>query len=421
MKYENSLSYAQRLDQEDDLRMYRDAFLCPRDQDGQRIIYFCGNSLGLQPRSTRAHVIEELDSWENRGIEGYFEGKRPWLSYHEELSALMSEVVGAKPEEVIVMNTLSVNLHLMLVSFYQPRGKRCKVMIESDVFPSHRYAIESQIKLHGLSPSDCIIDIHPRAGEICLREEDIIAQIEAHGDEVALVLLGNTNYYTGQYFDMKSISTAAHAVGSYVGFDCAHAAGNLPLDLHDSGCDFAVWCTYKYLNSGPGSPGGAFVHIRHQQNDQLPRLAGWWGHDESKRFDMRDAFDPMPGAAGWQLSCPTVLALAGVRASLRLIKEAGGIHQLRQKSIGLTGYLAYLLHTINDDRISIITPTDHTQRGAQLSISIAGVGKSVHQHLLQQGVITDWREPDVMRVAPASLYNTYEEVYRFYQLLADFL
>jgi len=258
------------------------------------------------------------------------------------------------------------------------------------------------------------------AGEICLREEDIIREIQAHGDELALVLLGNTNYYTGQYFDMKSISEAAHEAGSYVGFDCAHAAGNLPLELHDSGCDFAVWCTYKYLNSGPGSPGGAFVHERHRNNKELPRLAGWWGHNEAIRFEMRDAFDPMVGAAGWQLSCPTVLALAGVRAALQIHHDAG-ISSIREKSMKLTGYLAYLLRSIPSDRISIITPSDPKQRGAQLSVSIQGSGKSLHEALTAQDIITDWREPDVIRVAPAPLYNSYAEVYGFVETLASLL
>jgi len=416
MKYQNTLDFALQMDMDDPLRNLRDKFLMPKGHDGQPLIYFCGNSLGLQPMSTRLYVEEELLSWEKKGIEGYFDGPRPWVRYHEELSASMAKVVGAKPKEVIVMNTLSVNLHLMLVSFYQPKGRRCKVLIESDVFPSDRYALESQIELHGLSPEECIIEIHPREGEVCLREADILEKIHAEGEEIALVLLGNTNYYTGQYFDMKSISTAAHQVGSYVGFDCAHAAGNRPLELHDSGCDFAVWCNYKYLNSGPGSPGGAFVHERHSNNGHLPRLAGWWGHNEEIRFDMRDAFDPMVGAAGWQLSCPTVLALAGVRSSLDIFSEAG-IYEIRNKSIHLTGYLEYLIQSINSDRISVITPPDQEQRGAQLSIKIQGAGKSLYKSISDHGVIIDYREPNVIRVAPAPLYNKYEEVYRFVEIV----
>ena len=421
MKYENTLAFAQRLDSEDPLRELGAEFLRPQGADGSDLLYFCGNSLGLQPRRTRDYIDEELLSWEQRGIEGYFGGQRPWLSYHEELSKLMAKVVGAHPGEVIVMNTLSVNLHLMLVSFYQPSGRRCKVVVEADIFPSDRYAIESQIRLHGHKPEGCIIEISPRSDEICLREEDILSTIAEHGDEIALVLLGNTNYYTGQYFDMKAISQAAQAVGAYAGYDCAHGAGNLPLDLHHSGCDFAVWCNYKYLNSGPGSPGGAFVHERHRYNKDLPRLAGWWGHDEAIRFNMRDAFDPMMGAAGWQVSCPTVIALAAVRASLDIYEAAGGMAVIRRKSIQLTGYLEYLLSSLPSDRISIITPTEPEQRGAQLSISIQGAGKDMHDSITSLGVVADWREPGVIRLAPAPLYNTYAQVYQLVQVIASCL
>ena len=416
----DTLDYALNLDSKDSLSSFRTRFYIPKGKDGLPLIYFCGNSLGLQPQSAKAFIQEELDKWEHLGIEGYFERERPWLKYHEELSPLMADIVGAKPSEVIVMNTLTVNLHLMLVSFYQPTSERCKVIIEGDAFPSDKYAIQSQMRLHGISPDDHLIEILPRQGEICLREEDILTAIDEYGSEVALVLLGNTNYYTGQYFNMKAISSMAHRKGAYIGFDCAHGAGNLPLQLHDSGCDFAVWCNYKYLNSGPGSPGSYFVHERHGRRPELRRLEGWWGHKEEIRFDMRDAFDPMDGAAGWQLSCPTVLGLASVRASTQIFQEAQ-ISRLREKSIQLSAYLTDLICLLGGDKVDVITPRDPSSRGAQLSLVIRKDGKGVFEKLKAEGIVADWREPNVIRVAPAPLYNTFEEVYRFYNMLENSL
>ncbi|MEN0046075.1 MAG: kynureninase, partial [Bacteroidota bacterium] len=340
--YKNNLSFAQGMDEKDELRAYRSQFHLPIQKHGEPYIYLCGNSLGLQPKSTAAALQQELLDWQSLGVEGHFHAKNPWLPYHEFLTGAMARVVGAKPIEVVVMNTLTVNLHLMMVSFYQPKSKRNKILIEADAFPSDKYAVESQIKFHGLDPKECLIELKARVGEVCLREEDILQTIEEQGEEIALVLLGNTNYYTGQFFDMKSIASHAHAKGCKVGFDCAHGAGNVPLNLHDSGCDFAVWCNYKYLNAGPGSLGGVFVHERHAHNKDLPRFEGWWGHNKGTRFKMRDAFEPIPGVEAWQLSNPPILSMVAVWSSLKIFDEIG-INKLREKSIQLTGYLEFLV------------------------------------------------------------------------------
>ncbi|MEL7020603.1 MAG: kynureninase [Bacteroidota bacterium] len=414
--HKNSLAYAKEMDAADELRDYRSQFHFPSQKDGQPYVYLCGNSLGLQPKSLQENLQQELADWQNLGVEGHFHGKNPWVFYDELLTNSMAKIVGAKPIEVAVMNTLTVNLHLMMVSFYQPKGKRNKILIEADAFPSDKYAVESQIKFHGLDPDACIIEIAARPGEVCLREADILTKIEEEGEEIALVLIGNTNYYTGQYFNMKKITEHAHAKGCMVGFDCAHGAGNLPLNLHDSGCDFAVWCNYKYINSGPGSLGGVFVHERHAHNKDLPRFTGWWGQKMDTRFKMRDAFDPIPGVDGWQLSNPPILSLVAVWTSLEMFAEVG-MDRLRKKSISLTGYLEYLVKSLGDDIVNIVTPADPEQRGAQLSIQVKNADRTLFDQIMADGVIADWREPDVMRIAPAPMYNSYEDVYNFYTIL----
>lgn len=413
-----SLSYAKAQDQNDPLREYRNKFYIPKQENGDTHIYLCGNSLGLQPKSTQEHLQQELQDWKNLGVEGHFHAKNPWMPYHEFLTEAMANVVGAKPLEVVVMNTLTVNLHLMMVSFYQPKGKRVKIVIEADAFPSDKYAAESQLRFHGLKPEECLIELKARAGEVLLREEDIHQVIKDHGDEIALIMLGNTNYYTGQFFDMKKITEWGHAAGCKVGFDCAHGAGNVVLNLHDSGCDFAVWCNYKYLNAGPGSVGGVFVHERHSSNKDIPRFEGWWGHRQDTRFKMRDAFEPSPGVEAWQLSNPPILSMVAVWSSLKIFDEVG-IQNLRTKSVHLTSYLETCVNSLGNDVVNIITPSDPSQRGSQLSIQVKNADKSLFNYITDKGVIADWREPDVIRVAPTALYNSYEDVFRFYQVLKE--
>lgn len=415
--FQNTLAFAKEMDATDPLRKFRAQFHFPSQKNGQPYIYFCGNSLGLQPKSTQTALEQELSDWANYGVEGHFHAQNPWMPYHEFLTEAMARVVGAKPIEVVVMNTLTVNLHLMMVSFYQPTAKRYKILIEYDAFPSDKYAVESQIKFHGFDPADALLELKAREGEACIRMEDIETILEEQGEEIALVLLGNTNYYTGQFFDMKSITALGHAKGCRVGFDCAHGAGNVDLSLHETGADFAVWCNYKYLNSGPGSLGGCFVHERHANNKELPRFAGWWGHNKATRFGMRDGFDPIPGVESWQLSNPPILSMAAIWASLKIFDEAG-MTNLRKKSLKLTAYLEYLLDRIQNDRISIITPRNPEQRGAQLSIQVKNADKSLFEVLTQAGVIADWREPDVIRVAPVPLYNSFEDVYQFARFLS---
>lgn len=418
MQFENSKSFAKAMDREDPLKIYRSYFYVPKNKDGDDLIYLTGNSLGLQPKSTFDYINQELLDWEKYGVEGHFHAKNPWLPYHEFLTESMSEVVGAKPLEVVVMNTLSVNLHLMMVSFYRPTKERFKIMIESDAFPSDKYAVQSQLKFHGFDHEAGLIELHPRDGEVTLRHEDIMSSIEEHGSELALVMLGNTNYYTGQAFDMKAITKLAHDKGSQVGFDCAHGAGNIELNLHDSNADFAVWCSYKYLNSGPGSLGGVFVHERHSQNKDLPRFEGWWGHNKETRFGMRDDFDPIPGVEAWQLSNPPILSMAAIMSSLKIFAEAK-MSNLRKKSIKMTGYMEYLINEIEDEAINIITPSDVNQRGSQLSIQMKNADKKLFDWLTEKGVVADWREPDVIRVAPVALYNSYCDVFDFVQLIKE--
>jgi kynureninase len=414
----NSSKFAEEMDQNDPMRRFRSKFHLPIKKNGEPYVYLCGNSLGLQPRSTREAIEQELKDWENYGVEGHFHAKNPWMPYHEFLTNAMANLVGAKPVEVVVMNTLSVNLHLMMVSFYQPTKKRCKILIEFDAFPSDKYAVESQIKFHGFDPKECLIELKAREGEELIRMEDIEKVIEEQGAEIALIMIGNTNYYTGQFFDMKKITELGHAKGCKVGFDCAHGAGNVELNLHDSGADFAVWCSYKYINSGPGSLGGCFVHERHSNDNSLPKFAGWWGHNKDTRFGMRDGFDPILGVESWQLSNPPILSMAAILASLKIFEEAG-ISNLRKKAIQLTSYLEFLVDKINDDRVKIITPRDPKERGSQLSIQVKSADKSLFDKISEKGVIADWREPDVIRIAPVALYNSYMDVFRFAKILKD--
>ena len=418
--YENNLAYAQDQDKKDSLASYRDQFHIPKDDNGSDWLYFTGNSLGLQPKQTQAYIQQELDDWAKYGVEGHFEAKNPWMPYHEFLTETMAQVVGAKNSEVVVMNTLTTNLHMLMVSFYRPTAKKFKIVIESDAFPSDRYAVQSQLKFHGFDPEEGLVEWKPRKGEELLQIEDLEKIVEEHGDEIALLLIGGVNYYTGQFLDLKRIAQIGHAKECVVGIDLAHGAGNIEANLHDSGVDFAAWCTYKYLNSGPGSLAGLFVHERHQHNRDLPRFAGWWNHNKDTRFNMRQPFDVMPGAEGWQLSNPPILSMAAIRSSLDMFKEVG-MSALREKSERLTGYFEFLLDNLDSEQIKIITPRDPKRRGCQLSIQVKNADKSLHKKLTENNIITDWREPDVIRCAPVPLYNTYEDVYRMVAKLKDLL
>jgi kynureninase len=412
MQYANTQVYARDQDQKDPLRSFRSQFLFPR-HGGRQVLYFCGNSLGLQPKAVRASLIHELDQWARYGVEGHFEGDLPWMHYHKFLVDQSAGLVGAKPDEVVVMNTLTVNLHLMMVSFYRPTQTRYKIIMEAGAFPSDQYAMETQVRWHGLDPEKAIVEVAPRPGEDTLRTEDIIKLIQEHGPETALIMFGGVNYYTGQFYDLPAITRAGHKAGAYVGFDLAHTAGNLPLKLHDWSVDFAVWCSYKYLNSGPGGPSGVFVHEKHGDNPALNRFAGWWGHDELERFKMRKGFKPMHGAAGWQISNAQILACAAHKASLDMFAQAG-MEQLRRKSIGLTGYLEFILTEVNRIKqvVRVITPGDPQARGCQISMLADARGRELFDFLAAKGVICDWREPNVIRIAPVPMYNSYEDVWR---------
>lgn len=418
--YKNSLEFAQQCDREDPLAAFREQFHLPLDAAGNPQIYLCGNSLGLQPKQTKQFIDQELQDWAQLGVEGHTEARKPWLPYHEFLTPRMAAIVGAKEEEVVIMNGLTANLHLMMVSFYRPTKERYKVIIEKDAFPSDKYAVESQIRHHGFDPKEGLLLWSPRAGEELCRMEDLKALMKAQGDQVALIMIGNTNYYSGQCYPIKEITELGHAHGALVGFDLAHGAGNIQPNLHENGPDFAVWCTYKYLNSGPGSLGGCFVHQRHHTDTDLVRFAGWWGHNKTTRFNMRHDFDPIPTVESWQLSNPPILSMAAIRASLDLFAQAD-MDRLRTKSLKLTGYLEYLLDELNDPRINIITPRDPNARGCQLSLQVLNADRSLHQALMEAGVISDWREPDVIRVAPAPLYNSFEDVFRFVERLKALL
>lgn len=418
--FENTLSFAQQMDAQDPLRSFRDRFYFPSFHS-ETVRYFTGNSLGLQPKSVNTYIQEELSDWAKYGVEGHFLAKRPWFSYHENLTEKAARIVGALPVEVVVTHSLTTNLHLLMVSFYRPSGKRTKILCEAKAFPSDQYALESQVRFHGLDPHDHIVEISPRDGEHLIREEDIYSAIDRLGDELALIMIGGVNYYTGQLFDMAEITKKGHAVGAIVGFDLAHAAGNINLELHDWGVDFAAWCGYKYLNSSPGGVSGMFVHQRHADRPELPRFAGWWGHDKESRFLMEPGFHPMKGAEGWQLSNAPVLGMAAHLASLDIFDEAG-MENIGKKRDILTAFLEFVIDDIserNKERCTfeIITPRDKTKRGAQLSILAKGQGKALFDALSDQGVVADWREPNVIRVAPAPLYNSFEDCYWFGQLL----
>ncbi len=419
MKFENSLAFAQELDQQDPLASFRSRFHFPTFHN-ENPVYFTGNSLGLQPKTAATYIQEELNAWANYGVEGHFLAKRPWFSYHENLTNMAAKVVGALPIEVVITHSLTTNLHLLMVSFYRPSGKRVKILCEEKAFPSDQYALASQISFHGL-PAETLVEVGPRPGEHLIREEDILQKISELGDELALVMIGGVNYYSGQYFDLQKITAAGHAVGAVVGFDLAHAAGNVNLALHNWNVDFAAWCGYKYLNSSPGGVSGLFVHERHAHNKSLPRFAGWWGHNKEVRFQMEPGFDPIPGAEGWQLSNAPVLGMAAHLASLEIFEEAG-MERIAQKRDQMTAFLAFLIEDVsvrNEEKCSfeIITPTNPNQRGAQLSILAKGQGKQLFDRLTDLGVIADWREPNVIRIAPAPLYNSYQDCFRFAQYL----
>ncbi len=420
MNFENTLSFAKAQDEADQLHQFRSQFLFP-NHNGKDFIYLCGNSLGLQPKVASEVLKRQLDNWANYAVEGWFDGNEPWMFYHKELKKLMAPIVGALPAEVCPMNTLTVNLHLLMVSFYQPKGKRFKIIMEGGAFPSDQYAIESQVRFHGFDPKEAIIEVFPREGEEVLRTEDIVAQIKENADQIALVMFGGINYYTGQWYDMETITKAGHEIGAIVGWDLAHAAGNVPVKLHDWEVDFACWCSYKYQNSGPGGISGIFVHEKHFNNTGLNRFAGWWGYQESKRFKMEKGFVPEAGADGWQISCTQVMPMALYHASLQIFEQAGFIEPLRKKSITLTQYLEFIINEVNKDlgfeQYKIITPKNPDDRGAQLSIIAERNGKQIFDGLMANHVLGDWREPDVIRLSAVPLYNSYEDVYLAGQVL----
>jgi len=420
MKYLYTSEFAEKMDDLDPLKGFRDQFYFPKHSDGSEAVYLCGNSLGLQPKSAKKAIDEVLDAWRDLGVKGHFEGEKPFTTYHESLGEKMAEVVGAKKEEVVVMNSLTVNLHLMMVSFYRPTKKRYKILIEKNAFPSDQYAVKSQLAFHGYDLADGLIELVPRKDETTLRTEDILKRIESEGAEIALIMLGGLNYYTGQAFDMKSITDAGHKMGCMVGFDLAHGAGNLALELHHWKVDFAVWCTYKYMNSGPGGVAACFVHANHINRVDLPRFTGWWGHDKATRFLMDDTFVPIQSAEGWQMSNETVLSMAALSASLDIFEQAG-MDQIISKSRLITGYLEFLILGLGNKNIEIITPKQAEERGAQLSIRVIHSDRSLFEKMSNKGVIADWREPDVIRIAPAPLYNSFQDVYRFVEILREAL
>jgi kynureninase len=421
MIYKDTLEFAESLDAQDELKAFRNEFLIPR-HNGKDTIYLCGNSLGLQPASTQKYLADQLNSWKDLAVEGWFQGEDPWLSFHQQLKKPLAGLTGAKSEEITVMNSLTVNLHLMFISFYKPSNKKYKILMEGGAFPSDQYAVESQVVFHGFEPAKAIIELFPREGELTLRTEDIISAIEQNADELALVLFGGVNYYSGQLFDMAAIAKAAHNAGAYAGFDLAHAVGNVPLKLHEWNADFACWCSYKYMNSGPGGISGIFVHEKHFDNPQLKRFAGWWGYRPDKRFLMAPGFIPAKGAEGWQVSTSPILLMAVHKAALDVFEKAGGLDKLRRKSILLTGYLEYLVQQINqkhgEQLFMIITPSNPNERGCQLSIVCKRDGKAIFNYLAQNGVIGDWREPNVIRLSPVPLYNSFKDVYEAVRHLA---
>ena len=415
MNWEFSEDFARNMDQKDPLALYRNRFYLP-EVNNEESVYLTGNSLGLQPKTTRTFINQELDDWAKYGVEGHFHGKTPWFDYHKSLTSASAKLVGAKESEVVVMNGLTTNLHLMWASFYCPTKERFKILCEAKAFPSDQYVMESQAKFHDFNPEEAIVEVAPREGEHTIRLEDILSKIEELGDSLALVFWGGVNYYTGQVFDMKSICEAAHKVSAKVGFDLAHAVGNVKLELHNWGADFAAWCSYKYLNSGPGNVSGVFVHERHGDNADLPRFAGWWGHDEDRRFLMEKGFVPSKGADGWQLSNAPVFGMAAHRASLEIFEEVG-MDKLIEKSRLLVDYLEFVLDDIasriDNCNFESITPKSNNERGCQVSVLMHGQGKDLFDNLTKLGVIADWREPNVIRMAPVPLYNSFEDIYRF--------
>lgn len=420
VKFEKSFSFAKTMDEQDPLRSFRSLFHIPHDPKSDREFrYFSGNSLGLQPVKTKEYIELELEDWARLGVEGHLNARHPWLPYHENLTEQTARLVGAFPIEVVVMNTLTVNLHLMMVSFYRPTPQRHMILMEASAFPSDQYAIASQVRFHGFDPEKSILLLKPRPNEETLRQDDILKVIEDQGDSIALILLGNSNYLTGQVFDIESITRTGHSRGCIVGFDFAHGAGNIKLDLHKWGPDFAVWCSYKYLNAGPGALSGCFVHERHSRSYDLPRFAGWWGHDKATRFQMPSEFAPIPGAEGWQLSNPPIFQLAALRASMEIFDRAT-MPSIREKSVKLTAFLEFLLDQLPSEFCHQITPRNPAQRGAQLSLRVRGNPKKLLEKCLNSGTIVDFREPDIIRVAPTALYNTFEDVYHFAELLGEF-
>jgi kynureninase len=419
MAHENSFEYAQACDEKDKLKNFRENFYIPL-LNGKPAIYFLGNSLGLQPKNTQNEVLGIMENWANFGVEGFFMGNNPWLKYHKKIVPQMAAIAGALEEEIVVMNHLTVNLHLLMTSFYRPAKNRYKIICEAKAFPSDQYMLQSQVKQHNLKPEDCIIEVKPAAGVETINHEDIIEAIKEHGNTVALVLFGGVNYYTGQVFDMAAITKAAHKVGAYAAFDLAHAAGNIPLHLHDWGVDFAAWCNYKYLNSGPGAVGSAFVHEKHLSTNFL-RLEGWWGNDISNRFKMEQAYNPFSTAEAWQLSTAPIMQLATVKAAMDIFAK-GGVESILQKQAQLSDYLFFMLNSINEDKLfTILTPQQKGTHGCQASVQVHKNAKQVFDALLPQGIFADWREPNVIRVAPVALYNTFTEIYHFTQVLKKLL
>ncbi len=419
MIFENNLGFAKQLDEQDQLRSFRDKFYIPII-NGIESIYFTGNSLGLQPKTTQDYVLNELEDWASFGVEGHFHARQPWLSYHEMFPNLLTKIVGGLPEEIVVMNQLTVNLHLLMATFYQPTKERFKIICEAKAFPSDQYAFESQARFHGLNPDETIIEVGPGAGEHVIRTEDILSTIKQHGNQTALVIFSGVNYYNGQVFNMKAICKAAHDAGVYCGFDLAHAAGNIELHLHDWNVDFACWCSYKYLNSGPGGVAGAFIHQKHIADKNLPRFAGWWGHEKAVRFKMEKGFKPIATAEGWQLSNAPVLSMAAHKASLDIFEDAG-MENLWAKGQLLSDYLFFVIEELNKNAkeklIEVITPKD--AKGCQVSMLMLKKGKEVFEALKQNGVIADWREPNVIRIAPVPLYNSFEDIYRFGEIIKE--
>ncbi len=423
MNFHNTREFAQSLDAQDELKNYRNEFIFPK-VNGKQVIYFTGNSLGLQPKRTKQYVDEIMTDWANLAVEGHFYADKPWWDYHERFAAPLSEIVGAKPTEVTVMNTLTVNLHLLMVSFYRPTQKKFKIICEEKAFPSDQYMFQSQIDFHsksvGFNPNEALVEIKRREGEHNIRIEDILATIEEVGEELALVLIGGVNYYTGQVFDMKTITEAGHKQGAYVGWDLAHAAGNIELHLNEWKVDFAAWCSYKYMNSGPGNASGCFVHEMHHNDADLPRFAGWWGHNKERRFKMEPKFDPVRGAEGWQISNLPILSLVPYLASVDMFAEVGMTKLITKRNL-ITAYLEFILKEIDNELegadFEIITPSNQEERGCQLSVYLHGQGRELFERLMKNGVITDWREPNVIRLAPAPFYCSFEDMYDFGQIL----